>query len=303
MRALVRLLIIQHAQFMLFRLFLQLSAWLPLTLLHTCAKFWGHILYGLPTKARRITRKNLSTCFATKSNKEISQLTHESLTNTACTALEMGKSWLPPMPKTLAMVVESEGEEAFLDAVKSGNGVILVAPHLGNWEIFGFYLCKNLTSTWLYQKPKLKALDRLITRTRSRGGISMTPTSRVGVSMILKALKRGEVVGVLPDQIPSKAGGKFAPFYGEPALTMTLISKLVQKTQTKVFCGFAKRLPRAKGYKVIVAEADLGVYSENLDESLAALNITIENNVNKAIEQYQWEYARFRKTPDGSKFY
>ncbi len=215
----------------------------------------------------------------------------------------MGKSWLPPMPKTLAMVVESEGEAAFLSAVESGDGVILVAPHLGNWEIFAFYLCKHLTSTWLYQPPKLKMLDRLITRTRSRGGILMAPTNQVGVSRALKALKRGEVVGVLPDQVPSRAGGKFAPFYGEPALTMTLISKLVQKTQAKVFCGFAKRLPRAKGYKIIVAEADLGIYSSNLEESLTSLNTTIEDNINKAVEQYQWEYARFRKTPDGTKFY
>ena len=282
---------------------MQLGAWLPLPFLQGCAKIWGAILCWWPTKARSITQKNLSTCFPAKSDKEINHLTRESLTNTACTVLEMGKSWLPPMSKTLTMVVESEGEVAFRSAANSGDGVILLAPHLGNWEIFAFYLCDDLVSTWLYQRPKLERLDRLITRTRSRGGLSMTPTTQIGVSQVLKALKRGEVVGILPDQVPRKEGGQFAPFYGEPALTMTLISKLAQKTRAKIFCGFAKRLPKARGYKIIVDEAPLGIYSDNLPESLATLNLTIESSINKAIEQYQWEYTRFRKTPDGNKFY
>lgn len=284
-------------------MFLWISAYLPLSFLQVIAKFWGAVLYWLPTRVKRRTRKNLSVCFPTKSKKQINQLTHESLNHTAATALELGKSWILPIAETLKMVVDSEGESIFRDAVNSDDGVILLAPHLGNWEVLGFYLCADIESTWLYQPPKLKQLDHLITRTRSRSGISMSPTNNLGVSRIFKALKRGEVVGVLPDQVPSREGGQFAPFYGQPALTMTLISKLVHKTGAKVFCGFAKRLPEAKGYKIIVEEAALGVYKDNLDESLAALNSTIESSINKAVEQYQWEYTRFRKTPDGTKFY
>ena len=88
-----------------------------------------------------------------------------------------------------------------------------------------------------------------------------------------------------------------------PALTMALVSKLIQKSDAKVFCGFAKRLPNAKGFKVIVQEADQGIYSEDESTSLSALNSTVEKNVLMAIEQYQWEYKRFRKQADGSKFY
>ena len=295
--------IIKSLKFFLFRMFLWVSAYLPLSFVQLIAKFWGVMLYWLPTRAQKRTRKNLSFCFPAKSKKQINQLTHASLNHTAATALEMGKSWILPISETLKMVVDSEGESAFHDAVNSDDGVILLAPHLGNWEIFGLYLCDDAVSTWLYQPPKLKQLDQFITRTRSRSGISMSPTNRLGVSKVLKALKRGELVGVLPDQVPPREGGQFAPFYDQPALTMTLISKLVQKTGAKVFCGFAKRLPEAKGYKVIVEEAAFGIYKDNLDESLAALNSTIESSINKAVEQYQWEYTRFRKTLDGTKFY
>ena len=116
-------------------------------------------------------------------------------------------------------------------------------------------------------------------------------------------MKRGEVVGILPDQVPPIEGGKFSPFFGEPALTMTLVSKLVQRTPAKVFCGIAKRLPNGIGYKVVVEEAMSGIYSKNVEKSLAALNETIEKSILTTVEQYSWEYKRFRKTLDGSRFY
>ena len=282
---------------------MQLGACLPLSFLQLLAKCWGAYLYWFPTKAKAITKKNLATCFRTKSSTDLEMLTRASLNSTACTFMEIGKSWVPPMSETLNLVVDSEGEEQFLSAASSNRGVILLAPHIGNWEIFGFYLCDQLKSTWLYQQPKFELLDKLITSTRSRAGIKMAPTNRAGVSNILSALKRGEVVGILPDQIPSIEGGRFTPFFGEPALTMTLVSKLVQKTQAKVFCGFAKRLPNARGYKVIVDEAINEIYSEEIDKSLIALNKTIERTILGAIEQYSWEYKRFRIRPDGSRFY
>ena len=230
-------------------------------------------------------------------------MTHASLTNTACTILEMGKSWISPMAKSLELVTESEGEENFFAAAASEHGVILLAPHIGNWEIFAFYLCEKLKSTWLYQPPEFNLIDQFITKTRSRAGIKMAPTNRIGVSKVLAALRRGEVVGILPDQIPPAEGGRFAPFFGEPALTMTLPSRLIQKTTAKVFCGFAQRLPNARGYKIVVEEAISDIYSEDLDESIIALNKTIEKTVMKSVEQYSWEYKRFRRRPDGSRFY
>ena len=207
------------------------------------------------------------------------------------------------MANSLELVTESEGEENFFAATASEHGVILLAPHIGNWEIFGFYLCEKLKSTWLYQPPEFKLMDQFITKTRSRAGIEMAPAHRIGVSKVLAALRRGEVVGILPDQIPPAEGGRFIPFFGEPALTMTLPSKLIQKTKAKVFCGFAQRLPNARGYKIIVEEAISDIYSEDLDESVMALNRTIEKTIMKSVEQYSWEYKRFRRRPDGSRFY
>lgn len=267
------------------------------------AKGWGTLLFLLPNRARDTTDKNLRACFPNKPEVEIAELTKSSLIHTASTAMEMGKSWLLPMEKTLALVADCEGQDKFNAAYESGSGIILLAPHLGNWEIFGFYLSYSASTTFLYQPPKYPALDRLITCSRSRGGLNMAPTNQAGVAQVFKALKKGNVVGVLPDQVPPKEGGVYASFFGIPAFTMTLVSKLLIKSDARVFCGFAKRLPNSSGYKVIVEEAPSEVYSDNIAISVSGLNKSIEQTVLKAVEQYQWEYKRFRKLPDGRKFY
>jgi KDO2-lipid IV(A) lauroyltransferase len=261
------------------------------------------MLYYLPNRARDTTLKNLKVCFPDLPAKEISRLAKESLTSTASTAMEMGKSWMLSVDKTYSLITQTEGFEELKQAASGGQGIILLPPHLSNWEVFAIYVCQNIESTFMYQPPKLPALDRLLHRVRSRGGMKLAPTDQTGVSMVLKALQRGELVGILPDQVPSDEGGEFAEFFGEQALTMTLVSKLVARSQARVFCGFVVRLPKNAGFKLIIREADQSIYDEDLLTSIRGLNKSVEDCVLMAVEQYQWEYKRFRRQPDGKKFY
>ena len=217
--------------------------------------------------------------------------------------MEMGKSWMLPIDKTYSLVTQVEGLAELRQAVNGKQGVILLVPHLSNWEIFGMYVCQNITSTFMYQPPKLPALDRLLQRTRSRGGINLAPADRKGVSLVVKALQRGEMVGILPDQVPNDEGGEFANFFGKQALTMTLVSKLLIRSQAKVFCGFVVRLPKSEGFKLTIREADQSIYDKDLITSVGGLNKSVEDCVHMAADQYQWEYKRFRRQPDGKSFY
>lgn len=207
------------------------------------------------------------------------------------------------MHKTLGMVADTTGLEEFHASVKSGDGVILLAPHLSNWEVFGLAVCDGIESTFMYKPPKIEAMDRLLKETRSRNNIKLAPANRSGVSKLLKALKAGELVGILPDQVPEVDGGEYAKFFDQPALTMALASRLVQKTNAKVFCGFALRLKKGKGFKLIVLPAENNVYAEDLPTAVQGINDCVERCVEKAVDQYQWEYKRFRRQPDGKEFY
>jgi len=108
------------------------------------------------------------------------------------------------------------------------------------------------------------------------------------------------VVGILPDQTPRREGGEFADFYGIPTLTMTLASKLIQKTEAKPLVTYAQRLPDAQGFKIVIREAEPGMESTDMVKSLTALNHSVEKCIADVPSQYQWEYKRFRRTAPGA---
>jgi len=288
---------------MLARGLLILCAWLPLSLVQGIAGLFGTLMNLFPTRARQTTRQNLQLCFPALSESELRKLTAESLKETARTALEMGKCWLLPLDKVLGTIREVEGKDVLEDAMTHGQGVVLLAPHLGNWEVFGYYFTEQFPTTFMYQPPKNRYFDSMIKAARSRGNARLAPTSRQGVSILLKALKQGEMVGLLPDQEPGEDGGEFAEFFGTPALTMTLVSRLVERTGARVICGYARRLPGGRGFKLVIKAADSMIYEPGLVDSVTGLNKSVEDCVKEAVPQYQWEYKRFKRRPDGSRFY
>ena len=287
----------------LFLGFLKLTSVLPLRVLHTLATGLGGLFAVIPNRSAATTRRNIDVCFPYLSPADREALARRSLVGMVCTALEMGKAWLLPVQQTLDLVTEAEGLEELRAAAATGDGVILLAPHLGNWEVFGYYACEGLASNFMYQPPKNPQMDALLRGVRAKSGVQLAPTNRKGVALLLSALQRGELVGVLPDQVPADEGGVYADFFGKSAFTMTLTSRLAQRGKPRVFCGFAQRLPKGKGFKVIVHEADAGIYDQDLAASAAAINRSIERCVLLAPEQYQWEYKRFRRQPDDSEFY
>lgn len=295
-----------NLKFHLFKGVLQLFAWLPLSVIHKTAGILGVILDAIPNSVRHVTECNLRHCFPTLEEEDLLKLRRESLQQTLCTGLEMGKAWLVDIEHTLSTVKESQGQQELEEVLSEGKGVILLAPHIGNWEIFGFHITRQTPSTFLYQPPRTDAMDKLLKRARDRSGAALAPTNRKGVSMLVSALHRGELIGVLPDQVPNRGeGAVLAPFFNASASTMTLVSKLAHKNkdQVRVFCGFAMRLPKGRGFKVVIEPVDAEIYDRDLETSTKALNRGVESCVKKACSQYQWEYKRFKKLPQSKKIY
>ena len=288
-------------KFLFLRLFLTTSALLPLPLLHALARPLGSLLLRLPNRAARTTLRNLKACFPQLDEPSVRDLARRSLRHSLCALFEMGRAWLWPMPRMAKLIREAEGVDKFRDAVAAGNGVILLAPHLGNWEIFGISMCHGSPAHFLYMPPDNPALDRLLVRSRARGGLRMAAGGQAGVNKLLRALRAGELVGILPDQVPADGSGVFAPFFAQPAYTMTLACKLAQRNGVRVFCGYAARLPKSAGFRAVVRELDLRY--ENLDDSVTAMNQAIEEMVQECPDQFQWEYKRFRRQPDNTEFY
>jgi len=268
-------------------------------LARSVGKMLGYGAYLVNSKLYKTTLTNLQLCFPELSQKERVALARCSLKHTGMVLAECGPVWLWPVDKIINEIVEVEGADLLQKARELGKGVIIIGPHHGNWELMGLYLSTQGKCSLLYQVPKHKELDNLIYLARSRVSLEMYPANNKGLGALLGALKKNEMAGILPDQIPGPNAGEFAPFFGNDTYTMTLISRLLQKTGARALLTYTKRAE--KGFKVVIKEPDKDIYAEHMPTSLKGLNKTVELAVRDAPEQYQWEYKRFRFPPEGKQ--
>lgn len=266
---------------------------LPLPVSRALGTLIGRCVWLANDRSRKITLKNINACFPQLSAPEVRTFAQESLIETAKTAAEASVIWRNSWEWLQSKIVDVEGEDILRAELAKGRGLVALAPHLGNWEVIAPYLASIAPLAAMYEPAPIPSMDKLILAGRSKCNITMAPTNRKGVCILLKALQQGNIVGILPDQLPKKdAGAEFAPFFGQEVLSMTLVHSLISRTQSRVISLFAKRVPG--GFKIIVLPADEAIYSEDVVQSVAGLNKSVENCVHLAPTQYQWEYNRFR---------
>lgn len=288
----------------LIRWSLRLLAALPLRAAQALGAGFGHLLWWLPNEMKKVVRVNVDLCWPHLLVSERAELCRQCLLETGRTAAEMGALWLWPVEKVVARVRQVQGEEHLRAGLARGKGVILAAPHLGNWEMIGLWVATHGPITTLYRPPRLEALDTLVRGARERGGATLLPTDASGVRGLMRALKKGELIGILPDQDPEGDSGVYAPFYGVEANTMVLLPKLARKTGATVLFVCAVRLPRGEGFAMHLLPAPTGIADADPRTAARALNEGVENCIALAPAQYQWGYKRFKRRPEpGPGFY
>jgi Kdo2-lipid IVA lauroyltransferase/acyltransferase len=277
---------------------LGLFAALPLGWNRRIGGLLGWILAHTPNRQRAYSEINLKLCLPELSGRERRRLLRTSLIETGKTAVEAGPIWLWQAERLRALLGEACGVEAVDAAVRGGRGVIMATPHLGCWEMAGQYCAARWGITSLYRPPRLAALDDLIRHGRERLGAQLVPTDAKGVRQLYETLAHGRMIGILPDQDPGR-GGVFAPFFGIPANSMVLLSRLARKTGAPVFFCFSERLSGARGYRMHFFPAPEGIDDPDPVVAATAMNRGIEICVRVCPEQYQWSYRRFRNRPPG----
>ncbi|EPJ48566.1 MAG: hypothetical protein OFPI_28510 [Osedax symbiont Rs2] len=285
--------------------FLFFMALLPLAVCQSFGRLLAKLMYSQKhSRSYTVSKRNIDSCFPALSVGDKERLLKSSLEHTAMSYAEMGMSWLWPTSMSLATVTSVKGEQLLIDAVAQGRGVLIIAPHIGNWEVLNLFASDRYAITVLYKQPKLQFFDWLINKMRKRLGGDMAPANAAGVKKLIKKLRGNGVIAILPDQEPATGSGQFSAFFQHPAYTMTLLSQLAKKTQCKVIAGVALREQGGKGFAIEFSEVDPQINSSEMSVSLAVLNNTIESIAAANPEQYQWEYKRFKKPPPGAgKFY
>lgn len=278
---------------------LRLLARLPYPLVQAVGAGLGWLAGRIPNRHRRITERNLALCFPELSARERRRLARRSLVETGKTLTESVFLWLGDSRRIESLTRGVSGWERVEEAVAHGKGIIIISPHLGSWEYAGAYCAARLPMTCMYRPPRQARFDTIVRKGRERTGMKTVPTNTKGIRALLQALRSGEAIGILPDQDPRDSGGVFAPFFGIPANTMTLVSKLASKTGAIPIFAFAERLPGSEGFHMHFVEAPEGTGDADDLRSTRAVNQGVETLVRMAPAQYQWSYKRFRTRPEG----
>jgi KDO2-lipid IV(A) lauroyltransferase len=222
------------------------------------------------------------------------------LAETGKSIVEICKIWSGDANSALTLIREMHGVELFDQALAAGRGLIVAAPHLGCWELLNFWLCSRTSIAIAYRPPRQTALEPLLIK--ARGALAaeqVRADGAAGVRKLYKRLSAGGVIGILPDQQPKSGEGEFAPFFGVPALTMVLLSRLAQRSGATVLFAFVERLPHGAGYRLQILPAPARIADPDLPTAVAALNRGVETCVHMAPAQYQWHYKRYSIRPPG----
>jgi Kdo2-lipid IVA lauroyltransferase/acyltransferase len=269
---------------------------LPLRLGRLAGLGIGALIWLLPNRVRRTTRVNLDRCFPELPAAARRRLARASLMHLGQTLTDSAWAWTRSPAVLTEAVRETRGMDLVHAARDRGDGIIFVSPHIGCWELVGIYLAEHVPLTALYRPPRLAALEAVMTEGRQRSGATLVPTDGRGIRALHKALKRGETIGILPDQAPHPGHGVIAPFFGNPARTMTLLSRMARATNVTVIFCVMERLPHGAGFCLHLLPGSRGIGQPDDVAAATVVNQDVERCIALCPEQYMWSYRRFRRT-------
>lgn len=264
---------------------------IPLRGLQLCGRFFGAVMLWLPGSYKRRAQENLRFALPESGEQHLAAC----LKHVASLFLEMPYWYAARDSEQQIKAQAAKHDWSEVDALLvQGKGLILVSPHVGNFELLGPVFSQRHPSTVMYRVPRIRWLREWLLNLRSQSQLQMVPADVAGVRALAKTLKAGHTIGLLPDQVPIEGEGVWAPFFGQPAYTTTLVQRLQKLTDAPVVVLGAYRLPEARGFEIKhwVIESP---WPDDATASAAKLNKALEQAILHEPDQYLWGYDRFRK--------
>ncbi|MFA7399883.1 MAG: lysophospholipid acyltransferase family protein [Sideroxydans sp.] len=264
---------------------------LPLSVLHRLGALLGWIIYLTSKRYAARLHENLEYSGIEGGR----SLLHTNIREAGKGVMELPWVWKRSLSEVVASVKRIHGWEHLEVANAQGKGVVMLTPHIGCFEVIGLYVAAHQPFTCMYRPPRYPSLDKIMHQGRGRGQMKLVPADLGGVRHLLKALKRGEAIGVLPDQVPGNGEGEWAPFFGRPAYTMTLIGRLIQVSGAPVVMCHSERLSDGEGFALYFSPLTFD-HEQSIPKQM---NESLETVIRKHPAQYLWSYNRY-KVPRGA---
>lgn len=252
----------------------------------------------------RVARRNVELAYPELSPGERDALHRGILRTTSRQMLETLRLWTRPHADNLRLIRETQGVALFDAAIASGKGVIVAAPHYGNWELLNQWLAAHTPLAILYRPPESALGEAFLRQVRADDADRVTQirAEAAGIRQLLKRLRDGGVVGILPDQQPKRGDGEFAPFFGRPAYTMTLLPRLAERSGATVLFAYCERIGDL-AFALRIEPAPESIASSDTMAAAMALNAAVERIARRDPAQYQWTYKRYTLHPSLNPYY
>jgi KDO2-lipid IV(A) lauroyltransferase len=275
---------------------------LPLRALHGLGDATAWLARVLDVREARTAQRNLEMVYPQLDPEARARLLRDVLRTTFRGAFETLRFWTRSERDNLRLVESVQGQALFDAALASGRGLIIAAPHYGNWELLNQWLAARTPITVLYRRPKSEAGEAFLRRVRGRANVRQLPAEGPAMRQLFKALDGGGVIGILPDQQPKAGDGLFAPFFGKDALSMTLLPRLAQRTGATVLFAIAERRYDAgrTRFDVHLFPAPDALHDADLQTAVGAMNAAVQAIAERDPAQYQWTYKRYGRRPQDS---
>jgi KDO2-lipid IV(A) lauroyltransferase len=270
------------------------------------SRFIARTLAGLVnllklSKTSDTIRLNLQIALPELTSEQHEQIIQRAIRNELTSYFEFFSIWGASNKKNISRIDSITGEKLLQDALKTPEGLVLIVPHFGTWEIMNAYLAQFTQMTILYKPVKNEAANQFVRAARSREQANLVPTDESGVRQIFKALKQGGTTVILPDHTPN-VGREMIPYFGVPLATSNLSAKLIQKTKAKTLFLYALRNDN-HGFDMHIEPIDERIYQGNANQGTGVILEAIENLIRRYPEHYHWSYKRFKANPELENIY
>ncbi len=270
---------------------------LPLPLMLLFGTLLGEIAFYCASSRRAITIKNLKTCFPHLDDRAIRTLARKHFHHIATLLFTSALAWWAPQSRILRLCAVSD-KKMMARIISGEEKLILLCPHFTNLEFTGaFFFCQRYMTS-IYQRHKTPAINRLIFKRRTRFGSTFFDKNNISPSMI-KSIRKGIPFYYLPDQDPGRKNSVFAPFYGIPTATYSVLSRITRLGQAKVIPCMIRLKPWGSGFELLFGAPIENFPSGSAIQDATMMNHHIEMLIENAPEQYFWSHRRFKTRPQG----
>ena len=279
----------------------QLLARLPLSWMQRAGWCMGWLVWALSPRYRHHFKRNVAIAGVAWSE------ARAAVGATGVMLAELPWLWMRPHRQALHDLIQWDGAEHLEAALSQGRGVIVMSPHIGCWEVGAQAIAERFGPRFgslvaLFRPARKAWLEPLVAQARNRPHLDTVPTTLSGVRALIRTLRGGGYTAILPDQVPPQGQGVWAPFFGRPVYTMTLVAKLAQQSGALVLLSWCERLAPGKGYRIHMQPWDVPAFRDPdtpAEEAARVINQAVEHLVRHAPGQYLWGYARDKQPREG----